>query len=399
MNNNFFTASEELQKEGTTTMALREGCLAFRPGRIGTLEIKNRLVRSATWENAASESGHVTDTLLDIYRGLADGGVGLIITSHSVVHPQGMTDPRMIWIADDSYIPSVRKLARAVHQVASACKIMIQLTHSGRQPTPGTGVEPVGPSAVYDEFSKQTPREMTPGEIEEVIEAFAHAIRRAREAELDGVQLHGAHGYLLSSFLSPRSNKRKDRYGGSVENRCRIVREIVERGHREAGHDFPILIKMNSVDYLPGGVDIQEAKKIAGCLNQTGLAAFEMSGCTWETITRSEEELGFKPAFIPEAREGIKTKEQEAYFWQYAKEIRKVVNKPIILVGGIRSIGKVEEILEEGSIDFCAMCRPLVREPDLPNRWLRGEGSETAACISCNKCIPEEGPLRCVFNK
>ena len=124
-----------------------------------------------------------------------------------------------------------------------------------------------------------------------------------------------------------------------------------------------------------------------------------MSGCTWETITRSEEEVGFKPASIPEAREGIKTKEQEAYFGPYAKEIRKVVHKPMILVGGIRSIGKVEEILGEGSVDFCAMCRPLVREPDLPSRWLRGEGSETAACISCNQCIPEEGSLRCVFNK
>jgi len=379
-------------------MVLRRECLAFRPGKIGTLEIKNRLIRSATWENAASESGHVTDPLQDMYRALAKGGVGLIITSHSVVHPRGMTDPRMIWVADDSYIPSVRKLARAVHQTASACKVMIQLTHSGRQPTPGTGVEPVGPSAVYDEFSRQTPREMTLEEIEEVIKAFAHAIRRAREAELDGVELHGAHGYLLSSFLSPRTNIRKDQYGGSVENRCRIVREIVEHGHKEAGHDFPILIKMNSVDYLPGGVDIHEARKIAECLNQTGLAAFEMSGCTWETITLSEEELGFKPSSIPEARGNIKTKEQEAYFWQYAKEIRKVVNKPMILVGGIRSIGKVEEILEEGSIDFCAMCRPLVREPDLPNRWLRGEGSETAACISCNQCIPEEGLLRCVLN-
>jgi 2,4-dienoyl-CoA reductase-like NADH-dependent reductase (Old Yellow Enzyme family) len=399
MNSNFFTASEELQKEGKTTMALREGCLAFWPGKIGVLEIKNRLVRSATWENAASESGHVTDPLLDIYRALGKGGAGLIMTSHSVVHPRGMTDPRMIWIADDSYIPSVRKLARAVHEAASDCRVMIQLTHSGRQPTPGTGVEPVGPSAVYDEFSKQTPREMTLEEIEEVIEAFAHAIRRAREAELDGVELHGAHGYLLSSFLSPRTNRRKDRYGGSVENRCRIVHEIVERGHKEAGRGFPILIKMNTADYLPGGMDIHEAKKVAECLNQTGLAAFEMSGCTWETITRSEEELGFKPALIPEAWEGIKTKEQEAYFWQYAKEIRKVVDKPIILVGGIRSIGKVEGILEEGCVDFCAMCRPLVREPGLPNRWLRGEGSETAACISCNKCIPEEGPLRCVFNR
>jgi len=379
-------------------MALRQECLAFRPGKIGTLEIKNRLVRSATWENAASESGHVTDPLQDMYRALAKGGVGLIITSHSVVHPRGMTDPRMIWVADDSYIPSVRTLARAVHQTASDCKVMIQLTHSGRQPTPGTGVEPVGPSAVYDEFSKQTPREMTLEEIEDVVEAFAQAIRRARVAGLDGVQLHGAHGYLLSSFLSPRANKRKDRYGGSVENRCRIVREIVECGHKEAGHDFPVLIKMNSVDYLPGGVDIEESKKIAECLSQIELAAFEISGCTWETITRSEEEIGFKPAPIPEARKGIKTKEQEAYFWQYAKEIRKVVNKPMILVGGIRSIGKIEEILEEGSIDFCAMCRPLVREPDLPNRWLRGEGSETAACISCNQCIPENGSLCCVLN-
>jgi 2,4-dienoyl-CoA reductase-like NADH-dependent reductase (Old Yellow Enzyme family) len=312
----------------------------------------------------------------------------------------------MIWITDDSYIPSVTKLVRAVHQTASDCRLVMELTHTGGQPT-RIGVEPVGPSPVYDEYSKQIPRGMTLEEIEEVIEAFAHAIRRAREAGFDGVQLHGAHGFLLSSFLSPRTNKRKDSYGGSAENRCRIVREIIERGHKEAGRDFPILIKMNTVDYLPGGVDVDEAKKVAECLNQNALAAFEMSGCTSETITRSEEELGFKPGPIPEARIGIKTKEQEAYFWQYAKELRQVVDKPIILVGGIRSIDKVEEILQEGSVDFCAMSRPFVWEPDLPNRWLRGEGSETAACISCNKCIPdcissnkcipEDSPLRCVL--
>jgi 2,4-dienoyl-CoA reductase-like NADH-dependent reductase (Old Yellow Enzyme family) len=235
---------------------------------------------------------------------------------------------------------------------------------------------------------------LTIEEIDEIIESFSEAIRRTREAEFDGVQLHAAHGWLLSSFLSPHTNHRTDRYGGSTEKRTRIMKEIHDRALRKAGGDFPIMVKMNTDDCFPGGIDQDEAVRIAEELARAGYSAIEASGGTWEALTRSEEELGWKPVLIPEARIGIKTRGQEAYFWETARKMKKKIDIPIILVGGIKSIDKIEEILEEGSVDFCAMARPLIRQPDLPNRWLKGTGSDTAECKSCNSCLPV-GPVKC----
>ena len=379
-------------------MAGREGSIAFQTGEIGGIKLKNRLVRSATFEAMATDDGKVTNIQVELYRTLAQGGVGLIITGHAAVHLGWSAGRHMTRLSDDSYIPMVRKIARAVHQVGNNCKVVLQLTHFGRQcsiqclrPL----VEPVAPSAVYDTLLQRTPREITSEEIDEIIECFSEAIRRAREAEFDGVQLHAAHGYLLSSFLSPHTNRRKDEYGGSTQKRARIMKEIYDRATVKAGDDFPILVKINTDDFFPGGIDSDEAVRIAEELAEIGYTAIETSGGIWEAITRSEEELGWKPVLLPESRTGIKTKEQEAYFWENAKKIRKRVDIPIILVGGIKSIDKIEEILQEGSVDLCSLARPLIREPDLPNRWLQGTGSETSACKSCNVCIPIDEPLKC----
>lgn len=362
------------------------------------MTLKNRLVRSATHDGMATEKGEVTDGQVDLYRTLAEGGVGLIVSGATAVHPGGASLHNMMWITDDSYIKGIRRLPTAVHEVNNGCQVILQLVHQGRQGLmPGFPV--LAPSAVFDTFLQRTPRELTTDEIEEVIEAFAEAVRRAREAGFDGAQLHAAHEKLLSTFLSPHINRRNDAYGGSTENRVRILKDIFESAVDKVGRDFPILVKMNSDDYFPGGVDPAEAVEISKHLAIIGFAAIEVSGGTWEALTRSEEELGWKPVLIPESRVGINKKDKEAYFWANAREMAKAVDTPIILVGGIKSIDKIEEILDEGYISFCALCRPLIRQPDLPKRWLEGLGGETAECKSCNKCIVMADGLKCRAKK
>jgi 2,4-dienoyl-CoA reductase-like NADH-dependent reductase (Old Yellow Enzyme family) len=188
-----------------------------------------------------------------------------------------------------------------------------------------TAVEPTAPSPVYDALFERTPRALAIEEINEITDKFAEAIRRAQEAEFDGVQIHAAHGYLLSSFLSPYTNKRDDQYGGSTENRVRILREIYEKAKKKVGKNFPILVKINTTDFLPGGMDIKEAGSSAEILEKIEFAAIETSGGMWEAVTQSQEELGWPPVILPESRTEIKSKDQEAYFLPSAKTLKESI--------------------------------------------------------------------------
>jgi 2,4-dienoyl-CoA reductase-like NADH-dependent reductase (Old Yellow Enzyme family) len=370
--------------------------LVFEPKEIGRMMIKNRLVRSATYEGMASKNGSVTDKLVELYKTLAEGEVGLIITGYAYVQMSGRSTASMMGIDRDDLIPGLRRIAETVHKHGNGCKVAIQLAHCGRQ---SFSLETtLAPSAVFEPVVNKMPREMTIEEIEETIEAFAEAARRAKEAGFDAVQLHAAHGYLLSGFLSPYTNRRTDEYGGNTEKRVKIVEDIYNRTIEKVGNDFPILIKMNVDDFLEGGINLNESKKIAERLSKMGFAAIETSGCMWEVMTRSKEELGWKPVFGVSSRTNIRSKDKEAYHLPYAREIRKVINVPLILVGGIRSLDVIEKILAEGSADFVALSRPLIRQPDLPNRWLKGIGGLTADCISCNACYGSamEGGVRCI---
>lgn len=373
--------------------------LVFEPEEIGEMVIKNRLVRSATYEGMASEDGSVTGELVELYKTLAEGGVGLIITGYAYVQPSGKPMPRQTGIYKDYLIPGWRKIAETVHEHGDGCKVAIQLVHCGRQSF--FLEKTVAPSAVFDPFSSNMPREMTIEEIEETIEAFAEAARRVKEAGFDAVQLHAAHGYLLSEFLSPYTNRRTDEYGGSTENRIKIVEDIYKRTVEKVGKDFPIMIKMNVDDFLEGGINLNESRKIAERLSKMGFAAIETSGGMDETaVARAgdEKELGWTPVYPSFCRIDIRSKDKEAYHLPYAREIKKVIDVPLILVGGIRSLDVIEKILAEGSADFVAICRPLIREPDLPNRWLKGIGGLTADCISCNGCAGSlaQGGVRCI---
>lgn len=359
--------------------------LVFEPGKIGGMLIKNRLVRSATYEGMAAEDGSITDELVRLYKNLAAGGVGLIVTGLTYIQPGGKGLPNQMGIDRDDLIPGLHKLTQKVHEHGNGCKIAMQVAHSGRQSFILNDM--VAPSAVLERVRDIVPRAMTVADIEETIEAFASAVARAKEAGFDAVQLHAAHGYLLSEFLSPFTNRRTDEYGGSTEKRLKIVEDIYTRSVEKVGKDYPIFIKMNVDDFLEGGIDLAESKRIAEGLSNMGMAAIETSGGMWDVIYRTKEELGWEPVVLIEARVGIKTQDKEAYNLPYAREIRKVIKVPLILVGGLRSLDVMEGILAAKNADFIAMCRPLIRQPSLPNRWLKGKAGATAGCISCNGCV------------
>ena len=403
-------------------MSTRKNSIVFRSGRIGSIEIKNRLARSATFENAATEKGEVSETLLRIYKDLAKGGVGLIITGITWVYPFTTAPPRLTRVDNDSFIPGLKRLASSIHEIAPDCRVMMQLHHPGRQViNPDDRVkienvlpptlleythkhteavaqntqnphimEPVAPSSIYDQLFERTPRELTMDEIEQLIDAFVEGIRRAKDAGFDGVQLHAAHGWLLSSFLSPKTNQRNDLYGGSTENRTRIVQEIYKCARKKVGDHFPILIKFNTTDFLPGGTDLDEAIRVGKILSGTGFDALEVSGGMWEAVTRLKIELGWSPVLLPESRTNILRPEQEAYFLPAARILKRQTNSKIVSVGGYRSFSKIEEALESGATDFVSLSRPFIRQPDLPNLWYAGH-IDKAACTSCNACLPVGG--------
>jgi 2,4-dienoyl-CoA reductase-like NADH-dependent reductase (Old Yellow Enzyme family) len=364
--------------------------------KIGELEIKNRFVRSATGEGIAINGGYVTEKLIDLYKSLAEGGVGLIITGNAIIHPSGISVEHMMGISNDDFIPGLTKIADIVHKSDEECKVCIQINHCGRQSNHLK--DPIAPSAVFDRFTNKMPREMTNEEIEEIIEAFAQAIRRAKDAGFDAVQLHSAHGYLLSEFLSPFTNKRVDDYGGSIENRIRIFKEIYNRGRELVPKNFPILIKMNGSDFLKDGLEIEESKIFAVKLSKIGYDAIEISGGMWEAVFSSKEELGWNPRLLTESRIKVGKRNEVAYNLPYAKELKSVTDVPLILVGGINSLELAQQILNDGNADFVSFCRPFIREPDFPNKWLKGIGNGTVECIYCNSCISSivAGGIRCI---
>jgi 2,4-dienoyl-CoA reductase-like NADH-dependent reductase (Old Yellow Enzyme family) len=242
----------------------------------------------------------------------------------------------------------------------------------------------VGPSDFPSPFRRDKLRPLSKGEVQSIVACFIESIAGMKEEGFDGVQLHAAHGGLLSSFLSPHTNRRTDEYGGAVENRTRIVSEIVA-GARERVGDYPILIKVNCTDYVEGGIDIDSFPGLAREIARCGVGGIEVSGGMWDCLVRTEAELGFRPVPAPESHTRIARAEQQSYFFKYVEDL--ALDVPLILVGGNRDVEQLERIVEQGKVDFIAMSRPLISEPDLPKRWLEGRGSSRAECVSCNSCI------------
>ena len=263
----------------------------FELTTIKNMVLANRLVRSATWEGLAGEDGSCTPAIVDVAVQLARGGVGLIITGHTFVREDGRAGIRQMAIYDDLFLPGLIEMTSAVHEAGG--KIVMQISHAGcRAAAHLSGLQPMGPSRFENERGV-TCREITRADIEAVTDSFAQASVRAQKAGFDGVQIHGAHGYLLDQFLSPFYNKRADSYGGPVENRTRVVLEVLKRIRNGVGEDFPVLIKMTSEDFLDGGLTVGEMLEASRMLEQAGIDAIEMSGMGMSilvTIRRSAED-------------------------------------------------------------------------------------------------------------
>lgn len=351
----------------------------FETTHLCGIELKNRLVRSATWEGLADPEGRVTPALLRIYEDLADGGVGLIISSYLYIDPVGKQSLGQIGVYSDDVIPGLSDLAGAVHDRGG--KLVGQIVHCGGQADRrlNGGLQPVAPSAVESEGYSMTPRELSTGEIENIISDFAAAARRLKAAGFDGVQLHGAHGYLLAQFLSALRNRRPDHYGGSLPNRARFCLEVYRAVRATVGPDFPVMIKISASDFIEGSTTQEDSCYLASELAAEGIDAIEVSGGK-----PGSTKLGA-------ARPDIREAKDEAYFLPQAEAIRAAApGTPLMLVGGVRSPEVIEQILEKGTADYFSMCRPLIREPRLPARWLGGD-RRRAACISCLGCF---GPAR-----
>jgi len=354
---------------------------------INGMTLKNRLVRSATWEGMCDTDGRPDQKLIDFYGELARGNVGLIISGFAFVSPEGKQLPGKMGIHTDEFADVMKKMSRNVHDKDG--KICIQLVHAGGQTDTGNaGRQPLAPSALELEQYPELPAEITGEDITRIITAFGKAARRAKDWGFDAVQLHGAHGYLINQFLSPLTNHRTDEYGGSVENRCRFLLEVYEAVRSAVGPDYPVMIKMNGSDNLDGGLTIQDAVFAAKALDSAGIDCIEVSGGTPASGDRTP------------ARTKINTPEKEAYNLSLAAHFRAAVKCPVMVVGGFRSFEVAEKTIQE-SADYISMARPFIREPDLAKRWQAGDRSP-ARCISCNSCFApglKEGGIYCVVEK
>jgi 2,4-dienoyl-CoA reductase-like NADH-dependent reductase (Old Yellow Enzyme family) len=364
----------------------------FESVTIKNMTMRNRFVRSATYDGCSDRNGRVTGKQIRLFTDLAEGGVGLIVTGIAHVHPSGQISPFQNTLADDVSIPGFQRLTRAVHD--RGAKIAAQLFHAGRESArflKPTGASAIAPSIVPDDpFFKKKYRAATKEEISTITRAFGDAAARAKTAGFDAVQVHGAHAYLLSQFLSPYTNRRDDEYGGSFENRLRFHREIYLNIREKVGEDYPVLIKTGGADGFAGGLEFREGKAAAKRFAEWGFDALELSQGlrgTWYEGT--------------EFRTKINRIEKEAYFRSWSKKVKRLVDIPVMMVGGLRSIELMEEIIANGEADFISLCRPLIKDPHLIDSWQRGRRAR-AACISCNKCyemLVKGEALHCVLNE
>ena len=320
----------------------------------------------------ATEDGRVTPKLTETMAALAAGGVGLIVSGHAYVDRIGQASPFQMGIYDDSLIDGLKSMTDAVHKAGG--RIVAQLAHAGTFALKkAIGTAPVVASA-FDGLAKTPRTELTIDDIVNLKAAYVAAARRAKDAGFDGIQLHSAHGYLLSQFLSPWFNRRTDAYGGSVDNRVRLHVEIIQAVRDAVGADYPMLVKMNCEDFADGGLTVDESITAARQMAAAGLDAVELSG---GLLTGGK---------LSPSRPNINRPEKEAYFQEAARAFKNALAVPLILVGGIRSPAVAERLFEEGAADGFALSRPLIREPDLIKRWQSGDRSP-ARCLSDNLCF------------
>lgn len=339
----------------------------LKPARLGALTLRNRIIMPPMVTNYSADDGGVTPRYLDYMEARAKGGVGLIIVEASSVHPSGKGFPNGVCIHDDSLIPGLKTLVERVH--AHGAKIAIQLHHGGRQTSPGvTGRPLVAPS---DWSGPGEPaRAMTIEEIGEIIEAFGKAAERAVAAGFDAVEIHGAHGYLLTEFLSNYTNKRTDQYGGSIANRVRLSREIIARVRRSVGDEYTVLYRLTTEEDVPDGITVNEAEQIVEELLAEKIDGIHVVAGNYECT-----HMIIAPMAV---RQGCNA--------ERAERVRRAVSGrvPVIVAGRIKDIAMAEDLIDKGCADFVAMGRALIADPDMPAKAAKGDFAGIRKCIGCN---------------
>lgn len=339
----------------------------FEEGRVGRMTVKNRIVMPPMATNYAGPSGEPTERLISYYAERAKGGAGLIIVENvQVKYPQGKNVACQLRLDKNKYVPGFQELAEAAH--AHQARIFIQIHHAGRQYHDIEGEEGVAPSGIPDGFLQQPVRALTPEEIQDLVERFSETALRAKMAGMDGVEFHGAHGYLINEFMSPHTNQRIDEWGGTFERRMRFPLKIIERTREKVGPRFPLSFRFSADEFVPGGITLDDAKEIARYLEDAGVDVLHVSSGIYESMPRILEPMRFA----------------EGWRSYLAAEIKKAVKIPVITVGQIRSPEVAERILEEGLADFVALGRTLIADPHWPRKVEEGRVPEIRKCISCN---------------
>ncbi|MCT4615885.1 MAG: NADH:flavin oxidoreductase [Marinifilaceae bacterium] len=356
--------------------------------KVGNLELNNRIIRSALWMCMADKEGRLTPQLYKVYEELLQGGIGLILTGYAMVDQYDRPNPGMMGIYDDSFIEEHRKLVDIAH--ANHTPIVLQIAMGGVQsfhPDLDSHRQ-WGPSSFTNKVTGKTAREMSKEDISKMIGLFTEAAKRAKKSGYDGVELHGAHGYLLSQFLTPACNQRTDEYGGSLENRARVFIELIQSIKSELGAEFPVFVKMNHDDYMDKGegLVVEDAIQVAKLLEGSGVDMIEISGVN-ETSGKG----------IGPARTKINKPELQSYYLEPTKQIADAVDIPVILMGGNRDFKRLEDIATNTKIKFFSIARPLLAEPDLINKWKKNPEYKPL-CVSCNGCY-REGEVGCVLRE
>lgn len=353
---------------------------------VNGVRVAGRLWRSGTSEHGTDADGNPTDALRDLYVRLAEGGTPLIVTGYAYVRRDGMSGTGQNAIHEDRLVEPWAAITAAVHRAAPDCRIVMQIVHGGRQCKPASVADTLAPSAVPCPRFGQNPRAMTEVEIGEMIEAFARAAARAKAAVFDGVQLHAAHGYLISQFNSPHTNRRTDAWGGSPEKRMRFFRDVLRRTRAAVGNAFPVLTKLNADDCLPDGLTPELSAGICRMLIDEGIDAIELSAWMAEADPARQPSRKFDPP-----------PEQEGYFRDACRTIRNLVphGVPLGTCGGWRSVAVMDRLIDADGFDFVCASRPFIAEPDLFARLRSGQ--PRAACNSCNECVSpgSAGTIRC----
>jgi 2,4-dienoyl-CoA reductase-like NADH-dependent reductase (Old Yellow Enzyme family) len=329
--------------------------------------VKNRLVKSAMSESLGTYDNHVTPELVRLYERWAEGGTGLLITGNVMIDRNALGEPGNVVVEDERDFALLKAWAKA--GTKNGTQLWMQINHPGKQVMRTLNRTAVAPSAIPFENPELArvflkPRALTEAEIQDLIQRFGRTAEIAKKAGFTGVQIHGAHGYLVSQFLSGRHNQRTDQWGGSAENRRRFVLEVYQEMRRRCGPDFCIAIKLNSADFQKGGFTEEESLDVIRVLDAAGIDHIEISGGTYEA-----------PAMAGKKQQPVKesSRRREAYFMEFAEKARAAVKAPLVVTGGFRSLDGMAEAITSGAVDFVGLARGLAIEPDLPNRLLAGQ--------------------------